>query len=115
MGKTVSERFVDVFKEQVAQNPTAEHQEPVEPCIGCMAQPSNVKLQRVCPSSSGAVPAGADPPSDSCVNCYCRPMWCVDCMAKCDTTIYVSDFYVMWEPQHVWGQCTLCVLTLYLV
>jgi len=80
--KTVSERFVDVFKEQVAQNPTAEHQEPVEPCIGCMAQPSNVKLQRVCPSSSGPVPAGADPPSDSCVNCYCRPMWCVDCMAK---------------------------------
>ena len=32
-----------------------------------------------------------------------------------DTTIYVSDFYVRWEPQHVWGQCTLCVLTLYLV
>ena len=26
-----------------------------------------------------------------------------------------SDLYVMWEPQHVWGQCTLCVLTLYLV
>ena len=45
-------------------------------------QPSNVKLKRVCPSSSGPVPAGADPPSDSCVNCYCRPMWCVDCMAK---------------------------------
>ena len=54
-------------------------------------QPSNVKLQRVCPSSSGPVPAGADPPSDSCVNCYCRPMWCVDCMAKWYCIIFLLD------------------------
>jgi len=79
--KTVSERFVEVFKEQVSGNPRAEHTGELEPCIGCMTEPSNVKLQRVCPSSSPA-PPGVDPPAESCVNCYCRPMWCIDCMAK---------------------------------
>lgn len=79
--KTVSERFVDVFKEQVAQNPVVQYRDELEPCIGCMAQPSNVKLQRVCPSSAGE-PAGPEAPGDRCVTCYCRPMWCIDCMAK---------------------------------
>jgi len=76
--KTVSERFVDVFKEQVSQNPAIHMTEDLEPCIGCMTQPSNVKIQRLCPSSQGEVQDG----EDSCVTCYCRPMWCIDCMAK---------------------------------
>lgn len=76
--RTVSERFVDVFKEQVAENPRAplSPAEEVEPCIGCMIVTANVRLQRRCGSADRAGE------SEPCVNCYCRPMWCVDCMGK---------------------------------
>jgi len=76
--KTVSERFVDVFKEQVSQNPRSEVTEDLEPCIGCMVNTANVKLNRVCDSSMGEIRED----ENRCVNCYCRPMWCVDCLGK---------------------------------
>lgn len=48
-----------------------------EQCFACQAAQPNVKLQKHC----------ADEPvigneHGHCNNCYCRPMWCVDCMAK---------------------------------
>lgn len=43
-----------------------------EPCIGCMQHPANVKLQKMCALSG----------EGECVPCYCRPMWCIDCMGK---------------------------------
>lgn len=76
--RTVSDRFVDVFKEQVAGNPRASAAaatEELEACIGCMAVTANVRLRRIC---ENRVVEGEEP----CVNCYCRPMWCVDCLAK---------------------------------
>jgi len=85
--KTVSERFVDVFKEQISENPRSHVTDELEACIGCMVQTANVKIQRTCQSSQeegveedGGGGAGGD--GDACVNCYCRPMWCIDCMAK---------------------------------
>jgi hypothetical protein len=61
----------------------------LEPCIGCMTQTANVKIQRTCQSSqelgeAAVAGAGGNPggEEDACVNCYCRPMWCIDCMAK---------------------------------
>ncbi len=74
--KTVSERFVEVFRSEVSNNPRADPPGPgepePEPCIGCMVQTANVKLVQRC---------GADT-ANPCVNCYCRPMWCLDCLAK---------------------------------
>ena len=46
-----------------------------------MVNMSNVTLVRRCQEQR----AGAEPPRDGeepCVNCYCRPMWCVDCLGK---------------------------------
>ena len=73
--RTVSERFVEVFRETVGDNETVSVTEELEPCIGCMVNTANVKLVRSCQS----VVEGGD---QACVNCYCRPMWCIDCMAK---------------------------------
>lgn len=44
-----------------------------------IAEP-NIKLNRQCPDigNNGEI----IPESSRCSNCYCRPMWCVDCMAK---------------------------------
>ncbi len=86
--KTVSERFVEVFREEVARNPKTDAAgEELESCIGCMVNTANVKLVRRCAPSGGrdavnnaAVDGGGRP--DLCVNCYCRPMWCLDCLGK---------------------------------
>ncbi len=77
--KTVSERFVEVFREEVAANPTVETTVGLEPCIGCMVQTANVKLVRQCMSNEEE---DRQPEGDRCVNCYCRPMWCLDCLAR---------------------------------
>ena len=77
----------------ICQNPTVRVTEELESCIGCMAQTANVRIQRACQSSQegaagggqgeGAlVGQGEGAGEDPCVNCYCRPMWCIDCMAK---------------------------------
>jgi len=73
--RTVSERFVEVFRETVSENPRVEVTEELEDCIGCMAVRANITLVRACQSYTEGGEA-------ACVNCYCRPMWCLDCMAK---------------------------------
>jgi hypothetical protein len=75
--KTVTERFVDAFKEEIEKNPVTRVTDELESCIGCMAVTANVSLQRLCESSQNQERA-----ETACVVCYCRPMWCVDCMAK---------------------------------
>ncbi|XP_046743391.1 E3 ubiquitin-protein ligase TM129 isoform X2 [Diprion similis] len=74
--RTLLDRFIDTFKEQVAQNPHYETAQELEQCIGCMQVTSNVKLNKLC----GDITEERGP--DACVTCFCRPMWCIDCMAK---------------------------------
>jgi len=77
--KTVSERFVEIFREEVARNPSSSvaDGEELDSCIGCMQSEANVRLIRRC-LQQGEVPQQQEP----CVDCFCRPMWCIDCMAK---------------------------------
>lgn len=42
--------------------------------MACMQSPANIKLQKLCSDVDGS--------ETNCQNCYCRPMWCVDCMAR---------------------------------
>ncbi|XP_065071175.1 E3 ubiquitin-protein ligase TM129-like isoform X3 [Rhopilema esculentum] len=73
--QSLSDRFVDAFKEQVRANGRyrlgSEMPDP-EPCIGCMLTPANIKLQKNCGSTG----------ENECRGCFCRPMWCIDCMGK---------------------------------
>ena len=71
--KSVSERFVEVFRSHVEENPKHNEIDELEPCIGCMAVPANVKLIRRCDTNDT---------ENSCVTCYCRPMWCLTCLGK---------------------------------
>ncbi|KAI8777681.1 E3 ubiquitin-protein ligase TM129-like [Biomphalaria glabrata] len=76
--QSLSDRFLKSFKEFVDSNPiyvlppTME----VEQCIGCMQKMSDVKLQKNCDNPEGGVP------DNNCVQCFCRPMWCMECMGK---------------------------------
>ncbi|XP_076659723.1 E3 ubiquitin-protein ligase TM129 [Halictus rubicundus] len=74
--KTLLDRFIDNFKEQVQENPVYEFTDEVGQCIGCMQAASNVKLFKQCTTDIGSGH------SEDCMTCYCRPMWCIDCMAK---------------------------------
>ena len=73
--KTLLERFIDNFKEQVQENPFYECSEELGQCIGCMQATSNVKLFKQCISVRTGSP-------EDCTICCCRPVWCIDCMAK---------------------------------
>ena len=53
----------------------------LEPCIGCMVNTANIKLERRCGTNVEAEGQEQDN-GERCVSCYCRPMWCIDCMAK---------------------------------
>ncbi|XP_072042259.1 E3 ubiquitin-protein ligase TM129-like [Amphiura filiformis] len=73
--QSLTDRFLDAFREQVAHNPRyhlPEGSVEPDPCIGCMQITSNVKLQKFCEDAS----------QGECVQCYCRPMWCMECMCK---------------------------------
>uniref|UniRef100_A0A8C4QWG8 Transmembrane protein 129, E3 ubiquitin protein ligase n=1 Tax=Eptatretus burgeri TaxID=7764 RepID=A0A8C4QWG8_EPTBU len=73
--QTLNDLFLDAFRAQVELNPHCAmpaHLQEVEPCIGCMQGPANVKLFHRC----GASAAG------ECEMCRCRPMWCLACMGR---------------------------------
>nr|AAL13910.1 LD39811p [Drosophila melanogaster] len=78
--RNVIDRFVDVFKAQVAQNPIFPDDATTEKCFACMLNEPNTKIHKQCadfdrngaPLANGAC----------CSNCYCRPMWCVECLAR---------------------------------
>ncbi|XP_071793659.1 E3 ubiquitin-protein ligase TM129-like [Asterias amurensis] len=73
--QTLTDRFLDAFSHQVQTNPLFVPQlgSPApENCIGCLLSPANIKLVKLCEESQRG----------DCVQCFCRPMWCMDCMCK---------------------------------
>ncbi|XP_041370847.1 LOW QUALITY PROTEIN: E3 ubiquitin-protein ligase TM129-like [Gigantopelta aegis] len=72
--QSLSDQFLEAFREQVNMNPpfTPPPSMEVENCIGCMQKMANVKLHKLCDNMD----------SGDCVPCYCRPMWCLECMGK---------------------------------
>lgn len=105
--KSVIDRFIEVFRQQVDENPRYRAGEVTESCFACMQAQPNIKLQKQCTAEDAE---GRPLPEDTqCGNCYCRPMWCVDCMAK---------WFASRQSQHekeVWLQqkcsCPMCRAT----
>ncbi|CAH1156099.1 unnamed protein product [Phaedon cochleariae] len=71
--QSVLDQFVDVFKETIKCNPSYGTNQELEQCIGCLQTKPNVKIQKLCEDSPG---------QNNCASCYCKPMWCSDCLAK---------------------------------
>ncbi|KXJ75741.1 hypothetical protein RP20_CCG011130 [Aedes albopictus] len=84
--RSVLDRFVDVFKDQVSQNPTyraerhAAAADSQDSCFACMQAQPNIKIQKNCLDVDEE--GEALPESRCCQVCNCRPMWCIDCVAK---------------------------------
>jgi len=76
INQSLSDRFLNAFREQVATNGFLETNQlgnsDSESCIGCMVNPANIKLAKRCSTLS----------EGECQQCYCRPMWCLECMGR---------------------------------
>ncbi|THD21282.1 Transmembrane protein [Fasciola hepatica] len=84
---TIVQRFVQAFTEVVDEgDPIIPDPDlDLEQCIGCMAQTADVTLIRRCASSDRtegdrSTSQGRD--EAFCGICRCRPMWCLDCIAR---------------------------------
>lgn len=75
---TLVERFVNVFKQYVDQNPVYIIDEEPEMCIGCMQAPADVKINRRCLPPPPHLEGGPQ----QCQQCHCRVLWCASCMGR---------------------------------
>ncbi|KAK4875589.1 hypothetical protein RN001_012011 [Aquatica leii] len=98
--KSLMDKFVDTFKEVVVDNPRYETDQELENCIGCLQKQANVKLQKMCIEDS------ENATEESCATCYCRPMWCIDCMAKWFASRQDSDKPDTWLSSKC--TCPMC-------
>ncbi|XP_058829260.1 E3 ubiquitin-protein ligase TM129 [Topomyia yanbarensis] len=83
--RSVLDHFVEVFKDQVAQNPRHRLDVDVavdnlDNCFACMQAQPNIKIQKHCLDVDEA--GEALPEARCCQVCNCRPMWCIECVAK---------------------------------
>lgn len=84
---TIVQRFIRTFRDVVEENgfvAPPPHME-IEQCIGCMSLRANVMLQQRCdPAAHAALDAQAPTRTyvPACSPCHCRPMWCLECMAR---------------------------------
>ncbi|XP_024889457.1 E3 ubiquitin-protein ligase TM129-like isoform X1 [Temnothorax curvispinosus] len=97
--RTLLDRFIDTFKEEVDKNPFYDTAEELGQCIGCMQALSNVKLNRLCNSTENR-------DVDDCTTCFCRPMWCIECMAKWFASRQDEDTPETWLSSKC--TCPLC-------
>uniref|UniRef100_A0A182QLV4 Uncharacterized protein n=1 Tax=Anopheles farauti TaxID=69004 RepID=A0A182QLV4_9DIPT len=81
--RSLTERFVEVFKEQVALNPSVTEiaaGDGGDNCLACLQARPDVKLVKYC-LDVDAVTGAPLPASECCQPCACRPLWCVECLA----------------------------------
>ncbi|CAD7084076.1 unnamed protein product [Hermetia illucens] len=78
--QSIIDRFIEVFKAQVALNPVFRTNQVADSCFACMLAEPNIKLHKQCLDVNEN--GDAIPEDQRCRNCYCRPMWCVDCLAR---------------------------------
>uniref|UniRef100_A0A182TWR6 Uncharacterized protein n=1 Tax=Anopheles melas TaxID=34690 RepID=A0A182TWR6_9DIPT len=80
--RTLTERFVEAFKEEVAQNPTvpsAYVPDDGDCCLACLQAQPDVKIAKYCLDVDAA--GSVLPEQERCQPCGCRPLWCVSCLA----------------------------------
>ncbi|XP_058443173.1 E3 ubiquitin-protein ligase TM129 [Malaya genurostris] len=83
--RSVLDRFVDVFMDQVSQNPIYRLDsdvvmENLDSCFACMQTQPNIKIEKHCLDVDGN--GEPLPQARCCQVCNCRPMWCIECVAK---------------------------------
>ncbi|XP_023018024.2 E3 ubiquitin-protein ligase TM129 isoform X2 [Leptinotarsa decemlineata] len=98
--QSVVDQFVDVFKDTINENPQYQTNQEVDQCAGCLQSRSNVKIQKLCEDTPGP---------NNCTNCFCKPMWCADCLAKWFALRQDQEQQNMWLSSKC--SCPMCRAT----
>ncbi|XP_050533820.1 E3 ubiquitin-protein ligase TM129 [Daktulosphaira vitifoliae] len=98
-----TERFIEVFRDEVRQNPVYSNYSATDIedsiCAGCLVNPPDIKLTKCCEDND-------DTDLPKCSSCQCRPMWCVDCMAKWYESRQPQNNETLWLSSKC--TCPLC-------
>lgn len=70
---TLIDRFIDVFVAEARKNPKYSLPPSSDTCFACMAKIPDVKINKNCRDGAH---------EHNCTNCFCRPMWCVNCLGR---------------------------------
>jgi hypothetical protein len=72
---SIMDRFIDVFNTEIENNPKYHLSNELSDttCFACMIKRPDVKINKGCVDVGG---------EDRCSNCFCRPMWCKNCLAR---------------------------------
>lgn len=69
--QSLPDQFLDAFRMQISDNIRhVSSRDDVENCVGCMRKLADVKLVKSCDGTG------------DCTECFCRPMWCLECELK---------------------------------
>lgn len=80
--QSLTDRFVEAFREVIARNGTVV---PVagpiagESCLACLQAQPDVKIEKRCLDVDQA--GNLLPAAERCEPCHCRPHWCLSCLA----------------------------------
>lgn len=80
--RSTMEQWIEVFKNEIDKNPRYKinPNHISDSCFACMVVEPNIKISKNCDDLN--VNGDIIPENDRCRNCYCRPMWCTECLAK---------------------------------
>ncbi|XP_050090285.1 transmembrane protein 129 isoform X2 [Anopheles aquasalis] len=81
--QSLTDRFVEAFREVIAQNgtvvPVAGGPIAGESCMACLQAQPDVKIEKRCLDVDQA--GNQLPAAERCEPCRCRPHWCLSCLA----------------------------------
>ena len=77
--QSLSDQFLGYLRSAVESNPPwyAPPDYEADTCVGCMAKPVDIAVRRQCEVRGDYAPVG-----EPCGECFCRPMWCLECLGK---------------------------------
>lgn len=95
---TLIDRFIEVFVEEAKLN-AKYPSEPLatETCFACMQAIPNVKINKNCNDQVH---------EENCTNCFCRPMWCVQCLGRWFASRQSSSERDTWLRKQ--ASCPMC-------
>ncbi|ENN78049.1 hypothetical protein YQE_05486, partial [Dendroctonus ponderosae] len=77
--------------------------EELDQCLGCLQARPGIKIQKQCPDE------GIHPMEQKCTDCFCRPMWCLDCLTKWFVSRQDKDEQNRWLSKKC--TCPMCRAT----
>ncbi|ENN78050.1 E3 ubiquitin-protein ligase TM129 [Dendroctonus ponderosae] len=101
--KSITEQFMEVFRETVNENPRYSTNMELDQCLGCLQARPGIKIQKQCPDE------GIHPMEQKCTDCFCRPMWCLDCLTKWFVSRQDKDEQNRWLSKKC--TCPMCRAT----